>query len=71
VTRAQALAHVDAIYAAKRRETWTKLLTAGRECDIEGVTALFADFDREYEETRARLVAWLDALPAGAILGAH
>ena len=58
MTGAEALARVDAIYAENRRATWTRLLTSG-ECDVEGVTALFADFDREYEETRARLVALL------------
>ena len=71
MTPVQALAHVDQVWAAKRREAWTRLLTADGDCDVEGVTALFADFDREYEETRARLVAFLKTLPEGDTVAAR
>ena len=65
MTRAQALALVDALYAEKRRDTWTRLLTADGDCDVEGMTELFAEFDREFERERERLVAWLESLPEG------
>ena len=63
VTRAQALNFVDRVYADRRRAALSLLLAAPGEPDADAIDETFADFDREYEETRARLVAWLESLP--------
>jgi len=68
VTIAEALARVDAFYAANRREAWTRLLTSDGEPDIESIEATFASLDAEFEAQRASLVAWLTA-NAGAVVG--
>ena len=70
MTAADALKLIDEIYAANRRETWTWFLTSfGGEPDIESIEETFANLDREYEETRARLVAFLKTLPEGDAVG--
>lgn len=71
MTRAEALAFVDRVYADRRRAALTLLLAGQGEPEPDAIDDIFADFDAEYEETRARLVAWLDALPAGAVVAAR
>jgi len=69
VTRAQALNFVDRMYADRRRAALSLLLAAPGEPDPDAIDELFAQFDREFEETRGRLLAWLEALPAGDAVG--
>ena len=71
MTRAQALGLIDDVYADKRREALTRLLTTPGTADVDAIDAHFAEQDRAFEQERARFVRWLEALPAGDAVGAR
>jgi hypothetical protein len=49
------------VYAYKRREALSRLLTADGEPDLDAIEEQFATFDAEFGTQRASLVAWLTA----------
>jgi hypothetical protein len=65
MTAADALALIDQVYADRRRESLTMLLSAPGIAEADTIDEIFAEQDRAFAEERERFAKWLETLHDG------